>query len=54
MNEAQKEQYGNLLAEYDNWWGWEDGYTWEEGSDFFEDIAGQALHLLKSIEQEYS
>lgn len=52
MTEEQLKRYIEIGAENDKWWGWEDGYTWEEGSDHFMNIAEQALQLLGQIAYE--
>lgn len=33
MNEELLKKYHNICEEHADWWGWEEGYTWEEGSD---------------------
>lgn len=50
MTNKQKEQLSLLNEEYYEWWGWEEGYTWEDGSYFFQRMAESFQTLLEEIE----
>lgn len=49
MTEEQLKQYAELCNEEIEWWGHEDGYTWEEGSDHYEHMFNTAMALINSI-----
>ncbi|MEG0123645.1 hypothetical protein [Enterococcus sp.] len=51
MTEEQLKQYEEICNEDANWWGHEDGYTWEEGSDHYEHLYNTAMALLESIKE---
>ena len=50
MTHEQKKQLDLLNEEYWNWWGWEEGYTYEDASDFFQRMADSFQTLLQEIE----
>ena len=50
MTNKQKEKLMVLTDEYYDWWGWEEGYTYEDASGFFEGMADSFLTLLQEIE----
>lgn len=50
MTNEQKERLNLLNEEYYEWWGWEEGYMWEEGADFFRHMADSFQILLQEIE----
>lgn len=52
MTKDQLDKYKVITSEFDEWWGHEDGYTWEEGSDFFEHITEKLFDLLDEIAKE--
>ena len=52
MNESQLKRYEEITEKYSEWEGWEDGYTLEEGSRFFEWMAEKSLDLLEEIRDE--
>lgn len=50
MTETQKKRLHLLNEEYYEWRGWEEGYTWEDGADFFRRMADSFQCLLQEIE----
>lgn len=50
MTDKQKEEYEEIVDEYINWWGWEEGYTYEDASNFFMRMADSFQTLLQEIE----
>lgn len=50
MTEEQLERFMKLAEEDASWWGHEEGYTWEEGSDHYERLAEEYCSLLHEIE----
>ena len=50
MTNDQKERLNQLNEEYGDWWGWEEGYTYEEASDFFMQMADSFQTLLQEVE----
>lgn len=51
MTEEQLQQYEDIIAEDTNWWGHEDGYTWEEGCDHYSHLYETAMALLHRIKE---
>lgn len=50
MTNEQKDRLNLLNEEYGDWWGWEEGYTYEDASDFFMRMADSFQTLLQEIE----
>ena len=50
MTNEQKERLNLLNEEYYEWWGWEEGYTYEDASNFFDHMAVSFQALLQEIE----
>ena len=50
MTNNQKERLKLLNEEYGDWWGWEEGYAYEDASDFFQRMADSFQTLLQEIE----
>lgn len=47
--EKCKNDYIELSERYENWWGWEDGYTYEESSAFYEGVVEESLMILSQV-----
>lgn len=52
MNEELLKRYHSICVEHADWWGWEDGYTHEEGYDFLDHITESLFKILDQIEKE--
>ncbi len=50
MNRELAERYTNLVTEYNEWWGFEEGHTHEEGCDFYQSMTEGLFSILGEIE----